>query len=168
MKKGGSGGERPSDEVCYGQQRLMMKGGVWGGTPLRGCGGSAAAKGTAAKGTTYTPASPALDQQEGRSRGVAAAAKDMIPSRPSPSQWEDRGRARRGECGEGHYPQKPITRPTRGGCGELHCPQQPATGSTGGGVAEPQRGHGGEGHCPLIGGDISLQRGKRASQSCIF
>ena len=27
MKKGGSGGEHPSDEVLYGQQGLMMKGG---------------------------------------------------------------------------------------------------------------------------------------------
>ena len=28
MKKGGSGGERPSNAVWYGQQGLMMKGGV--------------------------------------------------------------------------------------------------------------------------------------------
>ena len=34
--KWGSEGERPSDEVLYGQQGLMMKGGSGGGKPMLG------------------------------------------------------------------------------------------------------------------------------------
>ena len=120
-------------------------------------------RGDCGKGHYSRPAAwHSTNTRAGAAARRAAAAKAMIPSGPSPGQWEDRSRGAASAV-KGTTPRSPSPGQREGAAAKGTAPSHQLPGQRGGGRgAEPQCGHGGEGHCPLIGDGISLQQGKRA------